>query len=666
MSSIRQKYGIALGIFVVFICISLSLIAVITTTSSIKENTNLLLEETVTNAAQTVENKIEARFREVEAIAATDIMSDESVSLEEKLVYMNKEVNRIGDLSLAISDMNGKAYVIDGIEIDISSREYFQKAKAGTTSISDPVKSRADETSLIVTVATPIYNEDNIQTGVLVAAINGDVFSQVVDDILIGESGKAFMVNADGLVVAHYDKEKVLAGENILESSAEDPELKGLNTIIKQMTTLEKGAGEYKYNGLYKIVAYAPVNGTHWSLAINVPENEVLSVLGKLRQNMIMTSIVFIAIGIIVTFIGTSIISSRIKKLTGKLDKVSKGDFVLEQDEANIKGKDELYNAFRSLVSMKESVGNMISSVRNASHEVDGQAKELLDISSSVSETATQMEYSIRETAKALNEQSISLSDINEKVTDFGEQIDGISREIDAIESSAQGANEMTTEGNEKMALMQKSVSLTGDIFNDFTVKVNGLRANILQVTEITTMINGIAEQTNLLALNAAIEAARAGESGKGFAVVADEIRKLAEQSKESSFKIDEMVEEVSHESEKIIEATGSLNDELQIQTDSIDVAIRSYNNIVGALEEIGNQIQSAYNETKRINESKENILERVADASAVSEEVSAATEEINASAEELQNASANVSSAASSLNNEVKTMMEHVDEFKS
>ena len=61
------------------------------------------------------------------------------------------------------------------------------------------------------------------------------------------------------------------------------------------------------------------------------------------------------------------------------------------------------------------------------------------------------------------------------------------------------------------------------------------------QVTSLTNEILNISSQTNLLALNASIEAARAGEAGKGFAVVADEIRGLADSSRETANRIQQI-----------------------------------------------------------------------------------------------------------------------------
>jgi methyl-accepting chemotaxis protein len=64
-------------------------------------------------------------------------------------------------------------------------------------------------------------------------------------------------------------------------------------------------------------------------------------------------------------------------------------------------------------------------------------------------------------------------------------------------------------------------------------------------IGEIVRTVNGLAEQSNLLSVNAGIEAAKAGEAGRGFAVVAGEVKSLAEQSRQATAQIRDILSEV-------------------------------------------------------------------------------------------------------------------------
>ncbi len=102
----------------------------------------------------------------------------------------------------------------------------------------------------------------------------------------------------------------------------------------------------------------------------------------------------------------------------------------------------------------------------------------------------------------------------------------------------------------EKMAATTEQVAKVSDVISERIQEISSdsesITKSIEDAYQVIKSIQDIANQSKILGLNASIEAARAGEYGKGFAVVANEIKRMAEQSKDSSVNIIQFLEKVN------------------------------------------------------------------------------------------------------------------------
>jgi len=658
MKSIKIKLLIPIEMLILIVIIGLSVISLKMSSNAITSNNSKSMSKIAEEGADVVSAKVSEQLSILGRIALSNSITDSTKSVDDKLAYLKDDVKRNNYISMAIVDLNGNIKYTDG-----KFANFYKKALSGKPNVSDPIINKVGK-NLVVVYAVPIKENDKI-IGVMAAAKDGNDISSISDDIKFGKTGKSYMISNTGVTIAHYNKDLVIKMYNAIEDSKKDPGLKGLADIQKKMINREEGYDTYSYNGEHKVIAFAPVPNTTWSLAVVIDQNEVNSQLNILTKVIIVLAVLFLILAFVIVYFISNNFAKRIKVATNYIVTMASGDFTSTVLEGDLKMEDEIGTMVQSLNTMQNSIKSMLQLVTDNSNKIDEDSQELSSISEEMSSSSESVSLAIQEVTKGTTSQAQDLVSITEILNSFSQSLEKSIHKIKDVDTKSKGIMTLAGESSGQIHKLSQSISDTTNTFKNFETKITESGKNISKINEITGLINSISEQTNLLALNAAIEAARAGEAGKGFSVVADEIRQLAEQSRDSSNNISKLIADIYNQNKVMVNTAAEVGNDLNKQTSVIDNTLNSYNDIIKAVNEIIPKIEEITNAASDINERKNAILTKVESASAVAEETSGATEEISASSEEMNSSSVEVSNAANNLVSSTKEMRSQVKKFK-
>jgi methyl-accepting chemotaxis protein len=390
---------------------------------------------------------------------------------------------------------------------------------------------------------------DNVVVGILFVGMpekDMNDIKKIFSQKKFMESGFPFIINNDGKLIVH--------------PFAEGASLKDDESFQKiKESGLNSGKIFYSWEKEDNIIYFKFVNDIESYVAISLSEDEMLKILGHMRNVLILAVLLSITVIVLInTYISKSI-SSSIQKGVDFAKRISEGDLTAE---LKIDQQDEIGELAGSLNQMVHKLREIVSTINRGVIEMAAASQQISSGSQELSQGASSQAAAAEEVSASMEEMAANIEQNNDNAI----QTEKISMQ------ARQSMDQMRVAG-------KKSISSIKDIAGKISI------------------INDIAFHTNILALNAAVEAAREGEHGKGFAVVASEVRKLAERSKMAAHEIalisknsvtitvesDELINGLTPEIErtaKLVQEIVSANKEQRIGVVQVNQALTDLNRI--------------------------------------------------------------------------------------
>jgi len=308
-----------------------------------------------------------------------------------------------------ITDLDGNIIAASDesyLDTSIRDREYFQSSVTGTTGLGQPGQNKITGEPYIP-VSAPIISEGDEIVGVIAAILKLEFLSSLIADATIGETGYAFITDADGNVIAHPN-ETILFKQNVKE-------LQGMEAIAQKMLAGEAGVEEYVYEGVDKTAGFAPVEMTGWSLILTLSNHEFLAPVTEVRNKILLIAFASLVIAFLIFVFFSRSISKPIREGVSFAGAVAEGNL---EATIEVKHKDEIGELADALHRMIGKLKQIVWDIRSASDQVSYGSQQLSATAEQLSQGANEQAASVEEVSSSMEQMSSNINQNADNATE--------------------------------------------------------------------------------------------------------------------------------------------------------------------------------------------------------------------------------------------------------